>query len=42
MLHLTVSIKGIPEANAKQSEVEKDVENVYALQVYWRMQGWED
>ena len=37
MLHLTVSIKSIPEANAKSNEVEKDVEIVYALQIYWRM-----
>ena len=35
MLHLSVSIncKGIPKANAKPNEVEKDVENVYALQI---------
>ena len=39
MLHLTVSIKATPGANAKPNEVEKDVENVYALQILWRMQG---
>ena len=39
MLHLTVSIKGIPDANAKLNEVEKVVENVYALQICWRMRG---
>ena len=39
MLHLTASMKGIPEANAKPDEVEKDIENVYALQIYWRMRG---
>ena len=33
MLHFTVSIKGIPGAN------EKDVKNVYALQILWRMRG---
>ena len=42
MLHLNVSIKGIPGANAKLNEVEKDVYNVYALQILWRMRGWED
>ena len=31
LLHLTVSIKGIPGANAKPDEDEKDVEKVYAL-----------
>ena len=39
MLHLTVSIKGIQGANAKPNEVEKDVENVYALQILWRLPG---
>ena len=34
MLHLTVSIKGIPGADAKSSEVEKNVEYVYALQIF--------
>ena len=42
MFHLTVNIKGIPGADAKPNEVEKDVENVYALQILWRMQGRED
>ena len=42
MLHLTVSIKGIPDANAKLNEVEKDVENVNALQICGRMRGWVD
>ena len=44
MLHLSVSIncKGIPKANAKPNEVEKDVENVYALQILQRMRGGED
>ena len=31
LLHLTVSIKGIPGANAKPDEVENHVEKVYAL-----------
>ena len=39
MLHLTVSIKGIPDANAKLNEVEKDVENVNALQICGIMRG---
>ena len=33
MLHLTLSIKGIPAANAKPNKVEKDVENVYVLNI---------
>ena len=33
MLHLTLSIKGIPAANAKPNKVEKDVENVYTLNI---------
>ena len=39
MLHLTVSIEAIPGANAKPNGVEKDVENIYALQIVWGMQG---
>ena len=42
MLYLTLSIKGIPGANAKPNKIEKDFSNVYALQILWRMRGIED
>ena len=42
MLYLTLSIKGVPGANAKPNKVEKDFSNVYALQILWRMRGIED
>ena len=46
VVHVTLSIKGIPGASAKSNEVVKAVENVYKQEcpvlrvaILWRMRG---